>query len=177
MVEMLIVCVLGVLVSLALMSFSVFMAKMCKTTYMQLRFAHLSRSSVERMAKVIRYAKWIEVNSTGVVLSCLDENGTSCTIYYQDGDNNPRTLRDNCIYMIPDAASGGGTQLRICRYVTPFPGEPIFRYVDRSSAVEINYRIGDPRNDPVGYYTPETGPGPQGVDVHTAYGPRNSFLD
>jgi len=177
MVEVLVAAMIGVILSAALMSFAVYMAKLSKSTFSQMKFCHYTKQTIERIAKVIRYAKRIEVKNNGTELYCTDERDITSEIYYNDADNDPQTLSNNKLYYVPDINNQNSQPEVIGRYISPFAGTPIFQYRDRTSAVVINFRVGDPSADPGARFQSETGPGPQGVDVHTAFGPRNSYLD
>jgi hypothetical protein len=162
-----------------LVGFSIYVAKLSKSTFSQLKFSVYSRQTIERIAKSVRYAKRIEVpvSDAGKRLLCTNDYNVTSAIYYSDDDNNPLTLSNNRLYYVRDVNAPGSSPRLIGRYISPLPGKPVFRYVDRTSAVEINFRVGDPTSDPKGVFNRETGPGPQGLDVHTAFGPRNSYLD
>ena len=177
LVEVVVVAVLGVVMSSALVGFSVYLAKLSKSTFSQLKFGHYAQQTIERIAKTVRYAKHIEVVDNGMRLLCTNDYGVTSAIYFSDDDHTTYTLANNRLYYIADInAPGGATPRMIGRYVFPFRDKKIFAYKDRTSAVEINFRVGDPR-EPTRIFDRETGPGPQGMDVRTAVGPRNSYLD
>jgi type II secretory pathway pseudopilin PulG len=174
LLEVMFAATLSVIITGAVVGFLLYMTKLNKSTFSQLKFGHFSKQTIERMAGVIRYAKRIEVTSDGTRLDCWDENDRNHTIYFSDGDNDPWTLANNCLYYNSPNLS---TPDSICHYVSPIPGRPIFAYRDRTTPVEINFRIGDPLRAPAAKFHRETGPGPQGVTISTACGPRNSYLD
>jgi Tfp pilus assembly protein PilE len=177
LVEVVIVAVLGVILSSALVGFSIYVAKLSKSTFSQLKFGHYAQQTIERIAKTVRYAKHIEVVDNGMRLLCTNDYGVTSAIYFSDDDHTTYTLANNRLYYIADINAAGGTTPRmIGRYVFPFRDKKIFAYKDRTSAVEINFRVGDPR-EPTRIFDRETGPGPQGMDVRTAVGPRNSYMD
>lgn len=177
LIEVIVVATLGVLLSAALMTFALYLGKLSKSTFSQLKFGHYSKQTIERTAKVIRYAKRIEVHDGGTRLLCTDEGDITSAIYYSDDDDNASTLSNNRLYYDSDVNDETNDPTMIGRYISPVPGKPIFDYLDRTSAVEINFRVGDPRDDPGASFHRETGPGPQGITVQTAFGPRNSYVD
>ena len=176
LIEIQIVCVLGVILTTAVITFGVFMAKLNKSSFSQLKFSLYSKKTIEDIAKVIRYAKFIQVTESGNRLLCTDDHDITSAIYYKDEDKNPNTLSNNRLYYISNTAAPSAHPEVIGRYISPFPGKAIFAYLDRTSAVEINFRVGDPSGNPEAAYQVETGPGPQGLDIRTAFGPRNSYL-
>jgi len=175
--EVIVVAVLAVLVSAALMSFALYFAKLSKSTFSQLKFSRYTKKAIEEIAKRVRYAKRLEVQDSGTRLLCTDENDVTCAIYFSDDDDNPSTLVNNRLYYDPNTDDDGVDAIMIGCYISSVPSKPVFDYLDRTSAVEINFRVGDPRDDPGASFQRETGPGPQGVTVQTAVGPRNSYLD
>jgi len=175
--EVMVAASVGLIVSVALVGFLDLMAKMSKSVLSQLKFTHYARQTIERTARVIRYAKRIEVRDGGTRLLCTDERNRTSAILYRDDDGNSRTLSNNRLYFVANVDGDPTNETMIGRFISPIRGKPIFRYLDRTSAVEINFRVGDPTNDPGASFQRETGPGPQGVDVTTAFGPRNSYLD
>lgn len=177
LMETVVVAVLGVILTLAMVSFGVFLSKLNKSTLSQLRFSIFSKKAIEEIAKVIRYAKRIEVTNEGTRLLCTDENNITSAIYYHDDDGRAWTLANNRLYYVADIHATSPQPVAIAGYISPLPDKPIFTYVDRTSAVEISFRMGDPRNEPKAPYHRETGPGPQGLDIRTAFGPRNSYLE
>jgi len=176
LMEIMLVCVLGVILTTAVIMFGTFMAKVNKSSFSQLKFSLNSKRTIENIAKVIRYAKSIQVTESGNRLLCTDDGNITSAIYYRDEDGNPNTLSNNRLRYISNIAASDARAEVIGRYISPFPGKPIFAYLDRTSAVEINFRVGDPSGLPEAVYHVETGPGPQGLDVRTAFGPRNSYL-
>lgn len=177
LVEMMIAASLGVLIMAAVAGFSFYMAKLSKSTTSQLKFFHYAKRAIWQMGQTIRYAKRIQVIDGGNRLECVDERDVTSAIYYSDEDGNPLTLSNNRIYWIRNVDAEGATPRAIASYVSPVAGKPIFAYQDRTSAVEINFRLGDPTANPHALFQRETGPGPQGLTINTAIGPRNSYLD
>jgi type II secretory pathway pseudopilin PulG len=177
LVEVVIAATLGVLVTATVVGFGVYMGKLSKATFSQLKFSMYSKKTIEEIADVIRYAKRIQIQDGGKSLLCTDENNVTGKIYYSDDDNKPSTLLNNRMYYVSNIKATPFTPVMIGRYISPFPNTPIFSYLDRTSAVEIRFRIGDPRDDPGADFNAETGPGPQGMDVRGAFGPRNSYLE
>ena len=177
LLETVITAVIGVIVTAAVTEFGIYMANMNKSTFSQLKFAQYTRQTIENIAKVVRYSKRLQVTDGGTKLLCTDENNVTSSFYYSDVDRNAVTLADNRIYYISNINVAGPTPVMVGRYISPFPNTPIFAYLDRTSAVEIRFRVGDPRSDPRGLYDNQTGPGPQGLDVRAAFGPRNSYLE
>jgi hypothetical protein len=175
LLEVLVAASLGVIVSLGIVLLSFFLARLNKSTFSQLKYSYRTRQTIERMAKVIRYSKRIEVKDEGMRLVCTDENDVENVIYYQDGDGQPYTLADN-VLLYKEGANDPTAEV-IGRWLTPLPNEPVFAYRDRTSAVEIRFRVGDPTANPAGRFQQETGPGLQGIDVRVAFGPRNNYLD
>ncbi|MCX8037385.1 MAG: hypothetical protein N3D11_10155 [Candidatus Sumerlaeia bacterium] len=175
--ETLVAASLGVILTASLIAFAMFIARLNKSSFSQVKFAHYTKQCIEDIARVIRYAKRITVSNAGRRLECINEFNITSAIYYSDDDNNPNTLSNNRIYYRENINDPNSRARVIGRYVSPFPGRPIFAYLDRTSAVEINFRVGDPSGRGSAVYHRETGPGPQGVDVRTAFGPRNSYLD
>lgn len=177
LMEMMIAAVLSVIVTASVTEFSIYMARLSKSTFSQLKFSMYAKATIEDIARVIRYAKRIQVQGGGLYLFCTDENNVTSCFYYSDDDHNSQTLRDNRIYYVENVNAPHPTPVMVGRYISPFAGTPIFNYLDRTSAVEIRFRVGDPSNAPGAAFQAETGPGPQGLDVRTAFGPRNSYLE
>ena len=164
-------------ITAALASFSLYVAKLSKSTGSQMKFFHYARKSLRHIGQTIRYAKRIEVKDGGSRLECVDELDITSAIYFNDGDDSPLTLEDNRLYWVRNIHAVDSTPQIIASYVSPLPGKSVFAYVDRTSAVEINYRIGDIGAHPHAAYNRKTGPGPQGLTISTAIGPRNSYLE
>jgi len=174
--EVVVVAVLGVIMASALVGFSIYVAKLSKSTFSQLKFGYYAQQTTERVSKTIRYAKRIQVVDNGNRLLCTNDYDVTSAIYFSDDDHTTWTLANNRLYYVANINAPGGTPRMIGRYIFPFRDRPIFQYLDRTSAVEINFRVGDPR-EPTRIFDRETGPGPQGIDVRTAVGPRNSYMD
>ncbi len=177
LMETIVAASLGVILTAALIAFAFFMARLNKSSFSQVKFAHYTKQCIEDIARVIRYSKRITVSSTGTRVECTNEFDITSAIYYSDDDSDPNTLSNNRIYYKENINDPNTRAKVIGRFISPFPGRPIFAYLDRTSAVEINFRVGDPSGRTSAVYQRETGPGPQGMDVRTAFGPRNSYLE
>ncbi len=187
--EVVIASALGAQIALVIMLVFMQFARLNKSTTMQIVMSTGAHHMFERIEKDIRRACHVEVNEEGttLILTIATDNGAGSydydTIYYRylNPDENDYTIRDNRL-VYGKGLPGDGNEKVILRYLSPLHIEEeevgkLFKLETLNGpVVNINFRIGDSGIEPDRLEDAITGPGYQGVLVHTRAIPRNTQL-
>lgn len=191
LVEVIFVVFIGSLISGIIIMAFLQLARLNKSTSMQLLMSTKAHQVTETLERDIRRACNISVSEDGFNLTLTfaqDANSDGVYEYsnlyyrYQNTDGNHLTIKDNTLVMDPDMNLNNGNEKIMLRYITPLPKissgfEEIFTIDSlRGAVVNIRFRVGDSALIPSGDQVAITGPGYQGVQIVTQAIPRNTQL-
>ncbi|MCX7044475.1 MAG: prepilin-type N-terminal cleavage/methylation domain-containing protein [Candidatus Sumerlaeota bacterium] len=196
LVEVMIAMTIGVMVSLSVVVLIVVSGRLYKSIQAQQRFLAGAKKATEKISREFRYA------TTDYPIFIMDQGSvtnrgnrvqfnrlgeTTIRAFYIGLDpvlkiSNPSLVFDinkpwqNVLFYDPNIAANGN-EVVVAKYVGPSRDGGCFIYLDATSPLEVNIRIGDPvinvtaanRKTSDAY----TGPGLQGAEVNFYVAPRN----
>jgi type II secretory pathway pseudopilin PulG len=174
-VEVVIAAGVSVVAMTAVIYMLMYSSKTAQSNLSQLHAGTASRRLYEHVGFNTRQAKRIVVATDGLSVEFTRTDDVVCSYTYVDEDGDPATIMNNRMIFDPDL-SVTGDQETVVSGVSPGPGGWIFSPDNPRPVLIMNFRIGDPDDDPAHISNAFTGPGAQGVDVLTRITPRNLHL-
>lgn len=189
--ELMLILAIGVLISGTMIFVFSQIARISKSTSMQLLMATKTHHITELLEREIRRACHVTVSDDGTSLKLTfaeDSNNdgqyefTDVYYRYQNPDGNHLTISDNVLVQDNDETPNNGNEKTLLRYVTPIRKsddnyEKIFTQDSlKGPVVYIKFRVGDTTKMSNNSQNAVTGPGYQGIQIITKAIPRNTQL-
>ncbi len=162
LVELVIAAGLVALVAGMAASLFIFAARMTRYTSVLTLADVYGRRPVEVIKNAVRAGTTVAVVDSGNRVNITNPNGTVTAIYYQDADNNPYTLKNNQLWLLPNA---NAQPELVLRYVEPKAGIPLFFTKSGTDVLAIQMRIAGHSSFQLGKTF--------GIDIITTVGVRN----
>lgn len=181
--ELMIASAIGLIVSVGVMSMTIFSARMARSITIQQRSIQFARSATEGINAAVRQSSVplrvfddhnnAAVSGNLVELAWPGEPLGQRTIRLVSDDADLQTPWDNRLIYDPNTAIDGD-EIVLANWVTPKPGQSIFTYQGQASGLIVQLRIGDSlAAGMTAINDAHSGPGLQGADVNIAVAPRN----
>ena len=174
--ELLVALSIFSILSLAIYVMMIFGLRVYRSHIMELHFARTARKLITQLEMEVKPSRRLIEKDNGNTLEIIvpvkgGEPRTSAFLF-EDGDDDPDTIRDNVIRYDPDISDDEEGRVMV-RNVSALPGEKIFSYPDASQPLDVSFRVGDVSSDPGAAGQEITGPGKQGLVIRASLVPRN----
>jgi len=178
---------IGLMIATSVIALTIVSGRMYKSIQAQQRFLRDAKKATETISRQFRYATqdlpvYImnqgSVPNRGYRVQFSRAGETAIRAFYINpgADNNYDTPWDNTLVYDPNINTSGDEKV-IAKYVTTSREGGCFTYMDATSPLEVNIRIGDPVINATAIIlrtsNAYTGPGMQGCEVNFYVGPRN----
>ena len=175
-IEMIIALAIFSLMSIALTATLIYGFRVNRSELIQLRMTQMARKISNRLESEVKTARMIYEEEDGkkirLVIPRTGGGTRTAVFYFQDGDNNPDTIRDNRLMFDSDVSDNRPAEV-LGVYILPLPETKIFNYSNAASPLIINMRLGDPTAAPNAPSQAATGPGFQALVISLTLVPRN----
>lgn len=183
LVEVMIASVLGSMVSIALVTFTIQASRMEKPIFYQQMSLSEGRSAIEAINREIRLATspLRLVNASGnpdmrgnrVEFAHVGEPPGRRAIYLESDDGDIMTPWDNRLIYDPNTSVPGNERV-LARWLSPIEDGVAFTYSGARSPLRVRLRAGDPVGDDAdAAESMRSGPGRQGFEINVSVAPRN----
>ncbi|MCX7015617.1 MAG: hypothetical protein NTW86_24200 [Candidatus Sumerlaeota bacterium] len=178
LVETMIASSVMVMMSMAVITAFVYLARVEKGVASQMRVVHQGKSILDALTQEVLDADLVLEGKSGDLnqgtrVDITHTGSATVAFYIADTDKDLTTISDNVLVYDPDIATNGDEQI-LARMVSPLSGCKVFECSSATQPLQVRLRIGDASGAAKTETDRTTGPGFQSLVINTSFAVRTT---